>query len=284
MGSVVHRLLVVSISFLIPSAFAGYQSAGKKNPCAENLEAYDSSRVGLTSEFQVRENGAIIFNVKAGGARAQVYPLDFTLRNLGLTEQDLPLLGPNVVLVGEGYGRLFPVLHGISLLSVRAYDPIYGIRPIPQGHMGELLQQFLHAHASTNRLISASADQLPEKSNSVDTVIGHMLLNNFTDADDRWMQQGWKTVIESVRVLRRGGKAIFGQGSADDMELLMSIVQAEMARIWGEEPVIAYSLSHRKETIRYDDYGYYAQDRQGMVLENEPITILTITKLRDVIE
>lgn len=227
----------------------------------------------VLADFKGLDNGAITYNQSGGGARAQSYPLDFTLENLGLTEELLPTLGPNVSLIGEGYSRLYPVIKKIAGLKAKAFDPIYGLNPIPEGFMGDLLRQFL-AENSNDELYACSSDHVPLPDGWANTTIGHMLLNNFSDDAGAWQPLAIDTVIEAMRVTGPGGKVIFA--SFNDEAETAALLEAVALKLNVTVDQLHAETKTWKHTVRYDDYGIYALDRKGKVIEDMPITRIVI--------
>lgn len=89
-----------TVSLLITALLGPAASAG---PCGE--------RVLEANYFRSNERGGIIFN---NGARAQAYPLQDTLANLGITLEQLRSAPGPVLLLGEGFGFLYPELKTIN--------------------------------------------------------------------------------------------------------------------------------------------------------------------------
>lgn len=134
------------------------------------------------------------------------YPLNLILHNLSLEGESSPghFAGKTVISLGEGFSGLVPhfLQHGAL---VRGLDLWYeSANEIPDNKYGMLMKRYIQDYG--DHLIAADARQTPLKSESVDLVVSHMLVNNLEDYRDKL-----EVIQEAIRVLKVGGEArIFG--------------------------------------------------------------------------
>lgn len=245
-----------------------------------------------TDFFSVEEaNGVIRFSLDGGrnSSRARVYPLDYVLRNLGLTEAYIRNFTGRVLLAGEGYGKLLPEFLQSPRAVVTAVDPIYALNPIPPGFMGEGLRDYVQRFAQY--LNPASADRLPFETRSVDLYIAHFLVNNFGNTTVMNVpgvgQQEFfeflpivtNMVTESIRVLRPGGRAIFaGFVLSEDFENLMEDVEERYAGRPLDYRIVEIATFDR--VTDYATFGSLAPDFRHLRNEEETISRLVIERIR----
>lgn len=221
------------------------------------VDAHSVTCAQALASYRGDASGAIIHD---GKARAQAYPLDFTLELLGLTPAQLGSLGSNIVLLGEGYGTLFPALYERPDVDVRAVDPIYALDPIPSGFMGNLLRNFLRKYRDTGRLLAESADQTSISANWADSVLSNLLLNNFLDEEGEQLKPiARDTVFEALRIVKPGGLIIFST-FLDQHKLERLAEEIKSAR---KEQIDSLVIQAGHVEINYDDFGPFARDKAG---------------------
>ncbi len=133
----------------------------------------------LVVHMETTAEGAI----KINGAPARVYPLPMVLKNFRMTKADLEKFkGKKVLLLGEGFGQLLPALVEVGA-DVKAVDLMYSLDRtlIPDTWMGRLIRRFLDRYQ--DRLIPATAQNLPIADAEYDFVMSHMLINNFVSIE-----------------------------------------------------------------------------------------------------
>lgn len=174
------------------------------------------------SEVQIHAEGPGVMTVN--GKAARVYPLAFTLKNLGLPANGNYSAVGNVALVGEGFGQLLPhILESND--AVLAIDLWYGESDFSDtNEMSRNMRAYIGEFAPW--LVPGSAMKLPLQDQSQQLVLSHMLLLNLGSYENQF-----HALNEAARVLAPGGKAVFayhGQGVATNS--LKEALEAE----WGE--------------------------------------------------
>lgn len=228
------------------------------------------------------------------GGSARVYPLSFTLENLGLTEAKVASTKGKVLLLGEGYGTLLPLFLETSTAEVIAVDPIYALNPMPEGFMGEALVDYIAEYSS--HLESSSSDRLSAKSNSINFIYSHMLVNNLVDVklDSKGEPEIDKkgntvydfskiavgTIREAIRVLKPNGRAVFaGMMTKEESEQLMDLVMSDGNS--PEEKSYSFEIESFQNTVDYKSFGSLAPDQQDAEPFTETFSRVIIKKKRN---
>lgn len=204
------------IALIFSSGLLQAETAGK------NM-ASECPNLVSSEEFQLLPSGPGAVDVN--GKTARVYPLEFTLRNLGLPPNgDYSGVG-NIALVGEGFGRLLPHILNTND-AVIAIDLWYGETSfLANNEMSLNMMRYIESYGPF--LAPGSATNLPLKDQSQMLVLSHMLLLNLGDFENQFY-----AVNEATRVLAPGGKAIFAyHGQGVSTSGLKSALESE----WGSK-------------------------------------------------
>ncbi|MGZ3722686.1 MAG: class I SAM-dependent methyltransferase [Bdellovibrionales bacterium] len=146
-----------------------------------------------------------------------VYTLDYVLKNLGLAKDELAdtFAGKDVLLVGEGFGKLLPALLNVGA-RVTSVDPLYAIdfSQVKRERLSRSEQVMLGSIAKYMNefgphLKAGLAQKLPFPDASFDIYLTHMVWNNFNNSDRSYKQVEILAAIdESLRVVRPGGEIV----------------------------------------------------------------------------
>ena len=204
-------------------------------------------------EFQVLPSGPGAVDVN--GKTARVYPLEFTLKNLGLPQNgDYSGVG-NIALVGEGFGLLLPHILQTND-AVIAIDLWYGETGfLSNNEMSLNMMRYIENYGPY--LAPGSATNLPLKDQSQKLVLSHMLLLNLGNFESQYY-----AVNEATRVLAPGGKAVFAyHGQGVPTNALKSALEAE----WGSKVKVSSRVFASR--LDFSESADVAPDR----VQDEPV-------------
>ena len=205
---IVKRLVFASLTFLIPTFL--YAQTEINNSCAAVMR-WRSDEEARIEPLADAKQFVVANNVMVTGG--ELYPLKVILNGLDLSDKDLVRLkGQTVLSLAEGYSDFLPHLLYMGA-DVYGLDIWYHQKSFPLNETGNEMRRYMQRFG--DRLIQGSAFDIPVYPDSMDLVVSHQLVNNFT-----FLKERLEVLKEAIRVCKVGGQVrIFGMGSGSVKEV-----------------------------------------------------------------
>lgn len=210
------KILILSQIFFILS-FAPFEMVVAQEPgrCTAAL----SRTVG--SEVNLFEGDS---GVEANAVAIKTYPLELMSFYLGITpELKQQMKNKNILLVGEGDGKMLPQFLADISRSTEALDIWYHAKTFPDSKRGHELQAFNEKYSQ--HLVTGSGANMPFSDGIYDYIFSHKLLNNLS------FDESVKVLLESSRVLADSGEAridTLGVGPATDFIIFRYMIESNL--------------------------------------------------------